>query len=126
MLIRWRRRGPRANSTEAIFLMDKSRPTKIGQPVRDSTSRLILSTASWTLMAPIIAVRPAGAKGVRGSDPITPSSTHASGSDEIRAGTWGGRTMTLRDRLSDARVIMVDQVANLTLVWKGGHGIHAY
>jgi hypothetical protein len=33
---------------------------------------------------------------------------------------------SLREQLKDARIVMTDDNHGLTLVWKGGHGIHAY
>lgn len=34
--------------------------------------------------------------------------------------------MNLRKALVGAKVVMVDEARGLTLVWHGGHGIHAY
>ena len=34
--------------------------------------------------------------------------------------------MTLREQLKGAQIIMTDDARALTLVWFGGHGIHAY
>lgn len=33
---------------------------------------------------------------------------------------------TLREQLKGARLVRVDEQRELTLVWRGGHGIHAY
>ena len=34
--------------------------------------------------------------------------------------------MTLGERLNGARIISCDETLGLTLVWRGGHGVHVY
>jgi hypothetical protein len=35
-------------------------------------------------------------------------------------------SLTLREQLDGAQIVMADNDAELTLAWFGGHGIHAY